>query len=107
MTLIVVNGNATFTSSRRMTGSGVMVVLGTLTINANSYSAYNGLVYVTGNYTQNAPSQVNGSIVGRADVRINGSSDFSEVAYDEAILAQIQRHMGQYRFNRNQQFSAR
>lgn len=107
MTLVVVDGNAVFDATNRMTGSGVLVVLGTLTVNANSYSAYNGLIYTTGAYTQNAPSQVNGSIVSRSNVRLNGTGDFSEVSYDQTILTQIQRHMGQYRFNRNQQFSTR
>ncbi len=107
MALIVINGNATFTAARRMTGTGVMVVLGDLTIDANSYSNYNGLVYVTGDYVQNAPSQVSGSIIGRGAVTIRGTGDFSEVFYDEPVLSQIRRHMGQYRCNRNQQFSAR
>lgn len=107
MTLVVVDGNAVFDATNRMTGSGVLVVLGSLTVNANSYSAYNGLIYTTGAYTQNAPSQVNGSIVSQGNVRLNGTGDFSEVSYDQTILTQIQRHMGQYRFNRNQQFSTR
>lgn len=86
MALIVVNGNANFTSARRLSGSGVIVVFGNLTIEASSYSSYNGLIYVTGNYTQNAPSQVSGSIIAKGDIRINGSTDFSEVFYDETIL---------------------
>jgi hypothetical protein len=106
MTLIVIRGDATFNATNRMTGTGVLVVFGNLTVEANSYSNYNGLVYVTGNYVQRAPSQVNGSIVAGGDARILATGDFSEVFYDETILAQIQRHMGQYRFNRNQQFSA-
>jgi formylmethanofuran dehydrogenase subunit C len=107
MALIVVNGDATFTSTRRMSGTGVLVVLGDLTVSASSYSSYNGLVYTTGDYTQNAPSQVSGAVISRGTVNINGTSDFSEVVYDSGVLAQIQRHMGQYRFNRNQRFSAR
>lgn len=106
MTLIVVNGDATFDATNRMTGTGVLVVLGDLTIAQNSYSNYSGLVYVTGNYTQNAPSQVNGSLIAGGNVRLNGTGDFSEFFYDSEILGQIQRHMGQYRFNRNQQFTA-
>ncbi|RMF75838.1 MAG: hypothetical protein D6738_02850 [Acidobacteria bacterium] len=107
MALIVINGNATFNAARRMTGTGVLVVFGNLLVEANSYSNYNGLIYVTGTYTQNAPSQVSGSIISQGAVSIRGTGDFSEVFYDEAVLDQIKRHMGQYRFNRNQQISAR
>jgi hypothetical protein len=106
MSLIVVNGDATFTNSRRMNGTGVLVVLGDLTVGSDSNSSYNGLVYTTGDYTQNAPSIVSGSIVSKGEVYINGTSDFSEIMYDSGVLTQIQRHMGQYRFNRNQRFTA-
>ena len=104
MTLVVVNGNATFDSTHRMTGSGILVVLGNLTVSKNSYSSYSGLIYTTGNYVQYEPSQVNGALVSKGRAQLKGSSDFSEFFYDDLILAQVQRHMGQYRFNRNQQF---
>lgn len=104
MYLICVRGDAAFTPSRPLRGSGILVVFGSLTIDAGTASSFNGLIYVTGNYTQNAPSQVSGAIVGGGPIAIRGSSDFSEVVYDSAILTQIQRQMGQYRFNRNPNF---
>ena len=104
MTLVVVNGNATFDATHRMTGSGIIVVLGDLTVSKNSYSSYSGLIYTTGDYIQYEPSQVNGALVSKGKAELKGSSDFSEFFYDDLILAQVQRHMGQYRFNRNQQF---
>lgn len=108
MYLICIRGNATFTPARPLTGTGILVVFGNLTINANSYSNYNGLIYTTGNYTMNAPAQVSGAIVAGGTVALNGSGDFSEVSFDNAILTEIQRQVGQYRFNRNpNQLSAR
>ncbi len=105
MALVVINGNATFTSTQRMTGTGVLVVFGNLTVQSNSYSNYNGLIYVTGNYYQYAPSQVNGAVVSQGYTQLRATGDFAELFYDEGILTQIQRHMGQYRFARNQQFT--
>ncbi len=107
MALIVIDGDAKFTPSRRLSGTGVLIVLGNMTIVPNSYSSYDGLIYVTGDYTQNAPSQISGSIISQGAISIRGTGDFSEVFYDEPVLTQIRRHMGQYRFARNQQYSPR
>lgn len=105
MAIVVINGNATFDSARPLRGVGVLVVFGSLTIASNSASVFNGLIYVEDDYVQGAPSSVTGSIIVGGDVDINGASDFSEVNYDGGILTQIQRHLGQYRFTRNQVFS--
>lgn len=107
MYLICIRGNATFTPTRPLRGSGILVVFGNLTIDPYTVSSYNGLIYVTGTYTQNAPSQVSGSIVAGNTIAIRGTSDFSEVVYDSSILTQVQRQMGQYRFNRNPNFLRR
>lgn len=104
MALLVINGNATFTASRPLIGTGILVVFGNLTIDTSSYSSYNGLIYVTGNYTQRAPSQVSGALVGAGTIRLEGTGDFSELSYDPSILQQIQQRMGQYRFSRSTNF---
>ncbi|ANM29590.1 hypothetical protein ABI59_08370 [Acidobacteria bacterium Mor1] len=105
MSLVVITGNATFTSAQPLSGVGVLVVFGDLTLSAGSASSYNGLIYVTGDYTQGAPSSISGVVIAKGDVAIQGSSDFSEVNYDQSILSQIQRSLGQYRFTRNQTFT--
>ncbi len=105
MSIVVITGDATFTSARPLRGVGVLVVFGDLELQADSKSVFNGLIWVDGDYTQGAPSSVSGSIVCTGDVDIEGASDFSEVNYDPGILSQIQKHLGQYRFTRNQVFS--
>ena len=101
MSLVVVQGNATFNAQKPLQGVGVLVILGDMTISPNSASNYNGLIYVTGNYRQGAPSSITGAIIARGNVAIDGASDFSEVNYDTNILSQIQTALGQYRFTRN------
>ncbi|MDH3284107.1 MAG: hypothetical protein OEQ13_05160 [Acidobacteriota bacterium] len=101
ISLIVVDGDATFTRTKPLSATGVLAVFGNLTIEPDTYSNFDGLIYVTGSYEQNSPSFVTGSIVGQSTIRIRGSGDFSEVAYDPAVLQMIQRQMGQYRFSRN------
>jgi hypothetical protein len=101
MWLTVINGNAVFDPSKPLVGTGILVVFGNLLIQPGSLSSFNGLIYTTGNFEMNSPSQVSGSIVSRGTVRIRSSGDFSEVYYDPSILAQIQRHIGQYRSSRS------
>jgi hypothetical protein len=101
MSLVVVTGDAIFTSSRPLVGSGVLVVLGNVELQAGSLSSFNGLIYAQGNYAQHAPSQVSGAIVAQGSVGLFGSGDFSEVYYDPEMIAQIMRHIGQYRFSRS------
>ena len=89
MSIVVVQGDAVFTDAQPLNGVGVLVVFGDLTIPANSNSAYNGLIYVDGDYKQGAPSSISGAVIVTGDVVIQGSSDFSEVNYDPGILSQI------------------
>lgn len=108
MQIIVLNvgaGNtATFTNARRLTGSGILVVIGNLTIDPSSFSNWSGIVYVNGNYTQGVDSTVSGAIVvagATSTVRVNGSSsDFAECYYDPFILNQVAQQIGQFRFSR-------
>ena len=101
MSLIVVTGDAIFTSANPLVGSGLLVVLGDLEMQSGSLSSFNGLIYTTGDYDQGSPSQVSGAVVSRGQVNLRSSGDFSEVYYDPAILSQIMLHIGQYRFSRS------
>lgn len=101
MTLTVMRGNATFNSTQPLIGTGILVVFGDLTIAPDSFSSFNGLIFVTGDYEQNSPSQVSGAIVAHGDVDIRGAGDFSEVTFDDALLTHIQKEMGQYRLTRS------
>ena len=101
MALVVVTGNAVFDVNRPLIGSGVMVTLGDLRMQAGSLSSYNGLIYVGGDYEQSAPSQVSGTVIVGGQVTLRSAGDFSEVYYDPSVLSQITRHIGQYRFSRS------
>ena len=105
MSLIVVNGNATFDVTRPLSGSGIIVILGDCVVSANSNSSFNGLVYVTGNITINSPANISGAVVAGTGttggtVVLQGTGDVPEVDFDDAQLDQIRQQMGQYRFSR-------
>jgi hypothetical protein len=101
------DSNATFefTQTRPLTGTGVLVVFGNLTLKANSNSSFNGVIYVDGSYLQEAPSSVTGSVVvndtSTRTFRMSGAGERSEIRYDANVIDFIEQRMGQYRITRS------
>jgi len=97
--IVFIEGNVTWNSSRPLEGSGVLYVNGNITIAANSGSYWTGIIYSTGKYHQNAPMIVNGAVVCRSLVDIVGSGDYSVVEYDRDAVQGVLKMISQYRFN--------
>lgn len=96
--IIYVAGNITFDINRPLEGTDILVVNGNLTVAASSNSVFNGLVYVTGTTTINAPTLIRGAIVGNGPIVLAGAGDFVEVDYDPDVLTTLLQRLGQYRF---------
>ncbi|HKO57446.1 MAG TPA: hypothetical protein VJ276_16350 [Thermoanaerobaculia bacterium] len=102
MSLIVIDGNAVFDNTRPLQGSGILVVFGDMTIQANNNADYSGVIYCTGNYSQAQPSAISGAVITTGGtVKVTSSGDVSEVDYDKNIIDQIQQQMADYRFSRS------
>jgi len=114
--LVYVDGDPVFSPGeygdgrkKRLDGCGVLFVDGDLTIAASSNSVYRGLIYCTGDYKQEAPSLISGTVIScdealsapAASVRISGEGDYSEFDYDPSILDLIEKKMSNYRFSRS------
>jgi hypothetical protein len=98
--LIVVEGDLTITPAQPLRGNAILVVNGNLTIQANTNSFFAGLIYTTGNYTQNAPSLVNGIVISQNQATLARTGDRSELVYDSNIIDQLKQKTGQYRISR-------
>lgn len=96
---IVVGEAATFSfdSTRPLSGTGIVYLRGNVTLLPGSNSAFNGLLYVDGNLTVRAPSEILGAVVVTGNVTVQGASDFATIAYDDEILNALRRDIGQYR----------
>lgn len=118
MSLIVLNEptNPTqtflFDQTRPLTGTGILVVLGNLSIAGNSYSAYNGVVFVQGRYSQGASTTVNGTVIVRVPavgglvgparpVVIRGAGEDAVIRYDRNLINFVARRMGLYDISRS------
>ncbi len=101
MSLIVINGNAAFTTAKPLTGSGILVVFGNLTIPANTFSSWSGVIYVTGTTSITAPTTISGALVGQGNISlVGGASDFVQCTWDSTTVSQIRQALGGYRFSR-------
>jgi hypothetical protein len=100
MSLIVIQGNATFTTVKPLVGSGILAVFGNLTVPAGS--EYNGVIYVTGNYSQSGPSQINGAVVAHGTITLTGGADITEADWDATMVQQVRNALGGYRFSRTE-----
>jgi len=101
LSIIYIDGDATFTSSARLSGGGALVVNGNLTLSENCSSYYSGLVLVNGDYTQRSPSLISGSVIVLGDSDIRGGMEMSEIIYEDDILNVVRQKLGQYRFSRS------
>jgi formylmethanofuran dehydrogenase subunit C len=96
-----VGGTATFGPTRPLNGGGILVVDGNLVMDYSSASAYSGVIYVTGNYTQNSTCSVSGQVVVCGNVSVNSPSDVASLEYNPDLLNEVRRQLGQYRERRS------
>jgi hypothetical protein len=93
-------GDVVFTSATPLRSSAaVLIVDGNLTLAANSNSFFNGFIYVRGNFVQQAPSSIRGTVAVRGTANVSGLGDYSEVWADRPLLTEIMQRMGQYRLS--------
>lgn len=95
------DGNAQFSASAPLKGSGLFFVNGNLTVGDNT--SYNGVIYVTGNFTATGEVYVGGTVVCEGNVSVEGYPNQSLVVYDEKIVSGLANQLGNYReiSNRN------
>tara|TARA_R110002072_G_scaffold241027_10_gene399726 strand:- start:10429 stop:11640 length:1212 start_codon:yes stop_codon:yes gene_type:complete len=86
-----------FDNSNPLQGSGLVVIRGNVTLNPGNNSLFSGLLYVEGNLTIRAPSELNGSVICTGNMTIQGSGDYATINYDEAALSAIMNSFGNYR----------
>jgi hypothetical protein len=106
MQMILINaGSGTavnFTTTNPLQGSGILVVVGNLSL--AGASNWNGIIYVQGNFTITDPATVDGTIIlanSANTATLAAAGDWAEVYYDPFILQQVQQQIGQYRFSRS------
>lgn len=90
----------TFDASRPLTGKGIVYIDAKVDINQGSNSAFAGLLYVDGPLKVREPSELRGAVVATGNVTVQGSGDFASIVYDDDVLNDLRKEMGQYRPSR-------
>ena len=62
--------------------------------------SFTGIIYVTGDYEQRAPSLVRGIVIVRGDALVQGSGDIAELVFDPDVTSLINGSVGPYRLSR-------
>lgn len=103
MKLVFVNGNADFNGSTlQLKGSGILVVMGNLTLGATTLGKshiFDGIIYVQGNAVIQDLSFISGTVIAQNGMTIGRSGAFDEawVEYNQPLLNDITQRIGQYR----------
>jgi formylmethanofuran dehydrogenase subunit C len=101
--LVVLEGESLsieFNALKPLRGSGIVVVRGDVQILPGSTSYFTGLLYVEGNLTMKAPSQVRGAVVVTGTISVSGVGDYAEVTYDDKIVEGLRKSLANYRISR-------
>lgn len=97
--LIVVDVGETFTveASRPLAGTGLVVVRGDMVMQPGNNSLFSGMLYVEGNFRMHAPSEINGTVLVRGNMTVEGASDYATINYDADALKTLMASFGAYR----------
>lgn len=96
-TVVVAHTPMTFDATRPLRGTGVVVMVGDVTINTGSNSSFSGLLYVQGNLVVREPCEIQGAVICTGTVTVRGNLDFATVQYDDTILQHLRQELGTYR----------
>jgi hypothetical protein len=105
--LVFVDGNATFDDTHPLTGGGILIVNGNLTVASTANAYFSGLVFVQGAATINGPADISGAlmVVGSGAsgnyLTVTGTAGAGIVEYDKTRLDSIRQNIGQYRMDKS------
>jgi hypothetical protein len=118
LSLVFIDGNADFGAGPQLSGTGILYVNGSLTIESTNNAFFSGLIFATGKITINGPADISGAVVsgacvggaaagqcnggdgvvsGSPFVLIDGTNGAAQVAYDVNILNSIRSSLANYR----------
>ena len=89
----------TLTSDTPLTGFGILVHKGNLTLAVGSNSNFSGLLYVDGDLWISAPAEINGAVIVTGQARMEGVSDYATLRYDSVVVSSLERMFGRYRLS--------
>ena len=98
MGLVVIDcGTLQIGNGAPLLGTAIVVVRGNVVMNSGNYSNFSGLLYVEGNLTLRAPSEIRGSVICTGNMTVQGSGDYATITFDGGVLNMLMTRVGNYR----------
>ncbi|MEZ5963858.1 MAG: hypothetical protein R3F56_08445 [Planctomycetota bacterium] len=96
------DGDLAVPPGQPLDGSMLLVVSGNLTVQPGTGSKVNGVVFVTGNTDIRGPFTLNGMLVGRGAVHLqgNGAGQDAVIQHDPVAVQRLLQSLSRYRANR-------
>lgn len=98
--IVVDRPSMTFNSSTPLRGNGIVVLSGNVTLSPGNLSNFSGFLYIDGNFSMRAPSDIRGAVVCTGNMTLQGAADFATITYDDDTLAALRRSFGSYSISR-------
>jgi len=89
-----------FSPSRKLEGTGIVVIKGNVRMSPGSLSFFDGLLYIDGNLDMNAPFVMQGAFIVTGTVTVQGVGDFGDLVYSDTTLSLVQDNLASYRISR-------
>ena len=93
------NTSMILASDSPLTGFGILVHKGNLTLDVGSNSNFSGLLYVDGDLRISAPAEISGAVIVTGRVRMEGASDYATLRYDSGVVSSLEQMFGRYRLS--------
>lgn len=100
MTILDAPSEIHFDAARPLSGAGIVVIRGDVSIDAGSSSVFRGVLIVVGDLTIKAPCLIHGAVVATGKVALSGIGDYVDIAYHDDAINDIQMTMANYRVSR-------
>jgi len=94
--IVVEDSSMTFNSALPLRGNGIVVLVGNVTLSPGNNSNFSGFLYVDGNLTLRAPSEIRGAVICTGNVTVQGASDYATIEYDDEVIALLRANFGNY-----------
>lgn len=91
-------GSNQFTNTRPLTGGGLLIVNGDLTLSDGANSLFSGVVFVTGTLTLGRDNSMSGTVVARRFVSNPGSGQ-AVIEYNSNLVTTVRQKLALYREN--------
>lgn len=106
LSIVYIDGDATFDGTNPLRGNGVLIINGNLDASQLSHTFFNGVIYVRGNANFRGATSISGTLFVGGTLTVDGAGDSAEINHFEpALIATSRQILQRYRTTQALQFN--